>query len=229
MRAGREDRRDEGFAPAQAEPGFRRPADGHLVISGTGRAGTTLLVRIFTALGLDTGFDRAAIVETEANLGRAGLERLINAETAREAPDVIKNPLLMNFLDDGLTQGWFKVAHAIIPVRDLVQAAGSRRSVGRAAEVRGLAPKEVPGGLWLVNQPKNQEQLLARKFHHLVETLVRHRVPMTFLSFPRFALDADDFLAALGPLLRGRYGLDDATIRAAHAAETRPELIGTHA
>jgi hypothetical protein len=29
----------------------------HILISGTGRAGTTFLVQLFTALGFDTGFD----------------------------------------------------------------------------------------------------------------------------------------------------------------------------
>lgn len=34
----------------------RSTDDGHILIGGTGRAGTTLLVRWFTALGFDTGF-----------------------------------------------------------------------------------------------------------------------------------------------------------------------------
>jgi hypothetical protein len=44
----------------------------HLIISGTGRSGTTFLVQLYTALGLDTGFtDATAGVNRHC---QAGLE-----------------------------------------------------------------------------------------------------------------------------------------------------------
>jgi hypothetical protein len=42
----------------------------HVIISGTGRAGTTCLVQVLTALGLDTGFaDLTSAVHANCHAG----------------------------------------------------------------------------------------------------------------------------------------------------------------
>lgn len=43
-----------------------RAGDGHIVITGTSRAGTTALVQRMTALGFDTGYTETAAVERAA-------------------------------------------------------------------------------------------------------------------------------------------------------------------
>jgi len=48
--------------------------DSHVLITGTGRAGTSLLVQILTELGLDTGFKKGVKLDAKSN---AGLERSI--------------------------------------------------------------------------------------------------------------------------------------------------------
>lgn len=44
----------------------------HTIIAGTGRAGTTLLVRLFTRMGMDTGFNDSDTEMAEKSIGRAG-------------------------------------------------------------------------------------------------------------------------------------------------------------
>ena len=46
----------------------------HVVITGTGRAGTTFLVELLTALGMDTGYDVDDLPTRKSTVARAGLE-----------------------------------------------------------------------------------------------------------------------------------------------------------
>lgn len=202
------------------------PSRGHVLIAGTGRAGTTLLVRIFTHLGLDTGFTRQDIEAAEANVGRAGLEKKISRKGAARLPEIVKRPQVVDELGDGIAAGWFKVDHAIIPLRELRAAAESRRAVRDRAIRTGIDPKQAPGGLWKTDDPENQVNVLAVQFYKIVEMLVSHDVPVTFISFPRFAEDAEYFVSVLGSFLSARYGLSPDALRAAHAAEARRDFIG---
>ncbi|MEP0911515.1 hypothetical protein NDI45_11380 [Leptolyngbya sp. GB1-A1] len=86
----------------------------HIVITGTGRAGTTFLVRLFTALGLDTGFDDfTSAVHPNCN---AGMEWDIHQENV---PYIIKNPWLCDYLDKVLESTDTVINYAIVPVQDL--------------------------------------------------------------------------------------------------------------
>ena len=202
---------------------------GKVIITGTGRAGTTLLVRIFTRLGLDTGFSDAHLNAVEKEIGRAGLELQITTQTADFLPEVIKSPLLTELLQTVLAERWFSVDHAIIPVRSLAEAAGSRITVHERAKTRNMDPRFVPGGLLDVTDPGDQEAELARKFYTLVETLVVHQIPTTFLGFPRFAIDAEYFADTMGGFLQGCFGTSRADLLAAHAREINLGFIGSHA
>lgn len=54
---------------------FSRP---HVVITGTGRTGTTFLVELLTHLELDTGFTAESVTQMKDQTGRAGLEHDIS-------------------------------------------------------------------------------------------------------------------------------------------------------
>lgn len=210
--------------------GQRVPAEprGKLIITGTGRAGTTLLVRILTRLDLDTGFNVRDLHAVEAEIGRAGLERTINAETAGALPEIVKSPYLTELLERVISNGWFAVDHAIVPFRDLYEAAGSRATVHQKAIDTGLDPKSAPGGLWDVEDPAAQAFELARKFYLMMQALLKYEIPVTFLGFPRYAKDTDYFVRILGPLLHQRYGVSEDRLRKAHAKETNLSFIGAH-
>ena len=154
-------------------------AEGKIVIAGTGRAGTTLLIDILTELGLDTGFRRDAPVDPHA---RAGLERSIFKE---DAPRIIKNPGLSSKLRTILAEGRIPIEHVIVPVRDLDVAVASRVRVSDYGRRHG-----VKGGMVGAKRPSSQRAYLAEIFYELVWTLVEFDVPHTFLAFPRFASDA---------------------------------------
>ncbi|HVS51173.1 MAG TPA: hypothetical protein VHD62_02365 [Opitutaceae bacterium] len=185
-----------------------------LIITGTGRAGTTFLVRLLTELDQPTGYDRENWRRDYFAHCAAGLEHDL-ADPA--SPYIVKNPELCVTLPAILESGRVVIDHAIIPVRDLDAAAASRvRVSGTAANI--------PGGLLGTHSPAEQKNVLAGRFHRLVETLLQHDIPHTFLLFPRFVRDADYAFAKLGPLLRGvdRASFDDAFRRIAD-----PEMVHT--
>lgn len=188
----------------------------HVIISGTGRAGTTFLVQLCTALGLDTGFssiDEAVFLECNA-----GMERELAEENA---PYIVKAPQLCASLDTILKERDIVIEHAIVPMRELTAAAESRRSVvhRNGADDR---PTTVNGGLWGTSDPSKQESVLAEMLYKLIETIARHEIPLTLLSFPRLVHDRDYLLRRL----RGVFPLlTDDEFSKAFARVARPELV----
>ena len=156
----------------------------HIIISGTGRAGTTFLVQLFTALGLDTGFadPRSAVLPNCS----AGMEWDIRDP---DAPFIVKSPLLCDYLDDVLETSDLMIDHAIIPVRDLYAAAESRRYVSSTTDVAFFPG--VPGGLWHTQVPEDQEAVLANELYKIIHTIAKRDIPMTLLFFPRLIHDAE--------------------------------------
>lgn len=168
----------------------------HLIIAGTGRAGTTFLVRYLTELGLSTHLSAHpdAVADSYAE---AGFEEVPLAYDRGTLPYVIKSPSLYEYIDELLQSAHLDAV--IIPMRDLNLAASSRMVVERDAMLRAvpwLADNSValdtrpwsPGGAVFSLDPVDQAPLLAVGFHQLVERLVRAEVPMVFLSFPRIAV-----------------------------------------
>jgi len=182
-----------------------------------------LLVQYFTLLEFETGVSRGQALTGERHVGHAGLEH--NEFPKNGVPYVLKAPALAERIGPAVTSGKVTIDAAIVPVRDLHAAAESRRAVSREAAPDGdpVAP-EVPGGLWRVDRPEDQESVLRDHFYRLVETLVRFDVPTWFLPFPAFARDHDVLWARLGPLLE-RYGVSKGESARAFASVVRPEWI----
>jgi len=161
--------------------GRKTTSEHHVLISGTGRAGTTFLVQLLTALKLDTGFD-----DPTSNIlphCSAGME--INIRRAN-APYIIKSPILADTLDKLLQTSHVFIDHVIIPMRDLYSAAESRRDVSRRV---GGGP--VDGGLWQNTKPEDVESILTLRVYTLLFALAKHNIPMTLLYFPRIVNDPE--------------------------------------
>jgi len=151
----------------------------HVIISGTGRSGTTFLVQLFTELGLDTGFTSSD--EQINDNCNAGMEWDI---LQPGAPYIAKSPWLCETIEDILQNSTIHIEHAIIPVRDLFAAAESRRFVS-SKSAQGQTPNIVPGGVWDTKHPQEQEKVLSQKFYTLLFGLIKNDVPVTFLFFPK--------------------------------------------
>lgn len=196
-------------------------ANGHIIITGTGRAGTTFLVQLFTALGFDTGYSlREALTKINA-ISSAGLERNSFASTN---PYVIKSPWFADELSEALENRRANLHAALIPLRDLYQAAESRRRVYKEASARGFNPLKFPGTLWHTDKPDEQEEKLALQFYKCVFPLIKHEIPIFLLEFPRVVHDKIYLFKKLGPLM-DEHGVEERDFLAAHEKVARSDLV----
>ncbi len=197
-----EERDHEGTAAARTRK---------VIIAGTGRAGTTLLVQILTDLGLDTGFTPDAPIDARA---AAGLEL---PAAGANSPRIVKSPHLSRWLAGLLDEGRIEVEHVVIPIRDLDVAAASRIRMARYG-----ADLHTWGGLFGTARATRQREALAVIEYELLYTIARHDLPLTLLEFPRFAQDwryAYDKLGFLDPAIPADCW------KTAVTGRVRPELI----
>lgn len=171
----------------------------HIIISGIGRSGTTFLVKLFTELGMDTGFTPGNYPIFENC--NAGLEIPLKRANA---PYIVKDPRLCDYLPEVIALGK-QIEHALIPVRKLEHAVKSRVSVQQRSAAMLETRKSVPGGLWDTTSDDQQQQVLAEKFYRLVHNLTVYNIPTTFLDFPRLANDASYLFEKLKPILNVDY------------------------
>jgi hypothetical protein len=190
----------------------------HVIIGGTGRAGTTLLVRVLTRLGLPTGYDANDIVVDDVS--KAGLE--FDPLRNRRAPYIVKSPNIGRSVEQLVARQDIALDHAIICIRRLEDAAESRRRVLEENKKAGRG--HGPGGILPKTKAARQEQVLSLLFHKLLDHLTEHEVPLVFLHFPKFANDA----AYLHRQLKVPFPqLEEDAVRAALEAEVRPDWIHT--
>ena len=189
----------------------------HLIISGTGRAGTTFLVQLLTALGKNTGFeDPWSAVHANCN---AGMEVDIRSP---DAPYIVKSPWLCDHLDEALDGGSIAIDHALVPIRDLFEAAESRRDVNQRSDPSLANGQDIPGGLWHTRVHGEQEAILCRQLYRLMEALARREIPTTLMDFPRFVNDPSYLYRTARPALEG---VDYPTFLHAFQSVSRPELV----
>jgi hypothetical protein len=191
----------------------------HLLVTGSGRAGTSALMRLFDACGLDTGIDELEYFEG----ANAGFERYPDG---RPLPRVIKSPLLSVGLED-LIDGGFdptSIEAVILPLRRIDDVAASRIDNFRQGGI------DAPGGLWVgfygpvtvYSRPSDQRRLAAEAVSQLLLTTAEHQIPVITLAFPRFVTDAEYAWRRLSPILGN---LDREDFGAAHKTSMRPDLV----
>ena len=202
----------------------------HVVITGTGRSGTTFLVELLTHLGLDTGFTPDNLDSQKYEVARAGLEHDIRWENC---PYIVKKPRFNEYAQEVLNRGDIVIEHVFVPMRDLYSAAESRRFVEkstlsqlsfveRMAVARSGEP--LPGGLWRTTsvEPGEQEKVLLEQVYDLLYTFSDTSIPLTLMRFPRIVHDCRYVFGKLQPILAG---IPYERFEDAFAKTARPELV----
>jgi hypothetical protein len=201
----------------------------HVVITGTGRCGTTFLVQLLTKLGLDTGFTLDQLERN--NESHAGLERDIRREGC---PFVVKSPWFCDYAEEVFARQDILVERVFVPIRDLHAAAESRRRVtsSRLAELpmlerlkHTLRPKRFAGGLWHTREPHRQEEVLLRQLYKLMLAVSDTEIPLTFMRYPRIVKDCPYLFEKLSPILPG---ITPDAFRQVFDSTVRVELIHTY-
>ena len=171
----------------------------HSIITGTGRSGTTFIVEVLTALGVDTGFDYINIQKHVHS--RAGLE--INLLEAVSPPYVIKDPSFMLYFQDVIERKDLVLDHVFIAIRDVYAASQSRRYVETITDKQKYNDGGVPGGLTGTLNPEEQESVLLSRMFDLALQLSQTDCDITYLHYPLLVEDSEYLYVKLRPILKG--------------------------
>jgi hypothetical protein len=202
----------------------------HVVITGTGRCGTTFLVELLTYLGLDTGFTPQELARYKLKGARAGLEKSLIRE---KCPYIVKKPSFCDHAPLVFANEKLSIDHVFIPIRNLHAAAESRRLITRQKIaalpfiqrlIYRLKPRQLSGGLWGTSSLKQgvQENVLKTKIYNLLLTLSEHRTPYTLIRFPRLINDGPYLYEKLKPVLNN---IPYEKFEAAFHTVRHPELV----
>jgi len=202
----------------------------HLLIGGTGRAGTTFLVKYLAACGLETHLAKNPDSKLD-EAAHAGLEDV--ALTSPNPGYVLKSPWLYEYVERVLANDQIAVDAVVIPMRGIVEAASSRALNEMSARYANEAmPDELtrwetwgttPGGVVYSLNPIDQARLLALGFHELIQTLVKNDIPVVLLDFPRFIRDPDYLYRKLQPVIGDK--VDHVRALGAHREVADPTLV----
>jgi len=208
----------------------------HILIAGTGRSGTSALVRYLTGLGLETHLSKRGDSAQWNDSAEAGFEDLPLSAVESDLPYVVKSPFSYQIIDQVLANPDIKLDAVIIPIRDLIEAAASRSIVQLQAmhqnaewltqttttwEHWGAAP----GGTVFSLNPIDQARLLSLGFHQLLERIAHKDVPTVLLAFPMAATDPDYLFRKLRSVLPA--GISVTLAREVHAATFCPAKVRT--
>lgn len=181
-----------------------------ILITGTGRAGTTFLIRLFTLLGMDTGYKAETMENYVWKAANAGMERPISHNVM-----FVKNPVLIKNLD--IHQRVFNL-FVVIPMRDLKASATSRVRLGKN-----------PGGLWEATTVDNQEEFYEKILEKARHDIEIYKIPHVYLEFDQMISSADYLFEAFQPMFQ-KYGLvvdrekfAEAWTKAGELSRPRPE------
>lgn len=156
----------------------------HVIITGSGRCGTTLLMKILTFIDIDTGYTKQEVLKV-----KEGLEYSIKKEDVSKPPYVLKNPRFMTIYP--ILFDRMLVEHIVIPIRDLQISSDSRRRKQRS----GCAC----GSLFGVEscEPCVQETFLSVSLFQFLVKASSLNIPITFINFTKMIHDSNFLFAKL--------------------------------
>ena len=160
------------------------------VITGPGRCGTSFLMHLFTALGLNTGY---TIDECRQHLAQSGcnggIEHSIGTERFEKA-DIVKNPIWM-YEPGALLEE--EIRYIIIPIRHLELIAKSRAKMGHGKY----------GGFWRgATDEWDQISIDARAFYHFEMLIMDEPIELIKVKFPLIVIDSEYLYYKLYVILR---------------------------
>ena len=158
----------------------------HVLITGTGRAGTTFLIHLLTKIGVDTGFDLENIDAFIDQTSFGGLELDVRKN---DAPYVVKSPISGLMLDEILQNEEIIIEAVIVPFRPIKDAAASRLAV--QTKSGDFFPNSVAGGITTGAGGVDQEQELHLRIERMLLSLSRTHIPLIFVAYPMLMHDKE--------------------------------------
>ena len=162
-----------------------------IIITGSGRAGTTFLMMLFTRLGLDTGYE--PFKEPYDETIRAGCEysSVVTPEDDLEAiydkvnsgPRIMKSPDWSKGLKFLVQAKLIDLEHVFLPIRDIHEAAKSRLDAGLDWQIDKSSSYD----------ERLQQQIIMNAYAigRTVEVCFLYEIPCTLMKFPLLVEDEE--------------------------------------
>jgi hypothetical protein len=144
-----------------------------ILITGTGRCGTTFLIKLFTFLNFNTGFTKDNYNENIFKNCNSGMER-----TYDENYYILKNPKFILNIEHILKDTSVKIKKVIIPIRNFKQSAMSRVKHGNN-----------PGGLWNSANETTQIKFYKHIMSNYLYFMVKYDIETIFIDFDKMIND----------------------------------------
>ena len=144
-----------------------------ILITGTGRCGTTFLIKLFSFLGFNTGYNRENYKKYISTNCNSGMEKVYKADFY-----VLKNPLFIMNMENILKDKSVKVKTVIIPIRDLKECAKSR-----------VKHANKNGGLWCAHDELSQINFFKDILSNYIHLSTKHDINTIYIDFDRMISD----------------------------------------
>jgi len=156
-----------------------------ICITGTGRCGTTFLMRLLSLLEIDTGYSPQDILSgKDINKNcNAGLEGF---RDNTPIPRVIKSPYFI--VDHSMNH--YYVKKVILLVRDYDSAASSRAKIGLNKR----------GGLWMAGNKKEQIEIYEECIANFIIEVAKQDLELHLIYFDKMISDKNYLYDKLKPL-----------------------------
>lgn len=145
------------------------------LITGTGRCGTTLLIKLFSFLNFDTGFNKENYKSFISNKCNSGMERHYT-----ENYSILKNPKFIVNIEHILNDKKnISIKNVIIPIREYKLSAASRKKNGDYAD----------GGLWCANNVQEQIIFYNKIMANYNYFMTKYDINTIFINFDKMIND----------------------------------------
>ena len=144
-----------------------------VLITGTGRCGTTFLIKLFSFLGFDTGYNRDNYNLDISHNCNSGMER-----NYKDNYYILKNPHFLCCMEEIIKDKSITIKNVIIPIRDLNNSAKSRVKHGNQN-----------GGLWFANDELSQINFYKDILTNYIFISTKYDINTIFIDFDRMIND----------------------------------------
>jgi len=147
-----------------------------IYITGTGRCGTTFLIKLFSFLKFDTGFTKENYMNSINKICNSGMEKKYNDKFR-----IIKNPRIIHDISYILRDSNIKISTIIIPIRNYKMSAISR--------VKNKNNKGGYGGLWNASDEITQINFYNEIMANYLYYMTKYEINTVFLDFDKMISD----------------------------------------
>jgi hypothetical protein len=144
-----------------------------VLITGTGRCGTTFLIKLFSFLDFNTGFNRDNYKSKIFVNCNSGMERPYNDKYY-----ILKSPGFISNIENIIKDETIKIKNIIIPIRDLKISARSR-----------VKHWNNPGGLWNATDELSQIDFYKNILTNYIFISTKYDINTIFIDFDKMIND----------------------------------------